>query len=125
MLHHIEIYVKDINRTRKFYDLLFPILGYEIYQEFKDGFSYKCDKEYIVFVQVRDKYKGNDYNRCNVGLNHIAFKAKSIQTIQKIKSLLEVNNIKMLYDNRYLNEESPTIFFEDPDRIKIEVTLDK
>ncbi len=125
MIHHIEIYVRDLNRTRKFYDLLLPILGYEIFQEFNSGFSYRCDTEYIVFVEVRDKYKANEYNRCNVGLNHIAFKTENPQTVYKINKILKSNSIKMLYNNKYLDSESPTIYFEDPDRIKIEITFDK
>ncbi len=125
MLHHIEIYVKDLQRTRQFYDLLLPRLGYKIFQEFQNGFSYKADTEYIVFVQVQEKYKTNPYNRCNIGLNHIAFKTKQVQTIYEIKKILEANNITMLYNNQYLDSESPTLFFEDPDRIKLEITVDE
>ncbi len=125
MLHHVEIYVSDLSKTRKFYDFLLPKLGYKLYQEWQQGFSYKCNAEYIVFVQVRDKYKDVSYNRCHVGLNHLAFKCSSKVLIDEIVDDLKKQNIKMLYNNNHYNEENNyTIFFEDPDRIKLEITCE-
>ncbi len=123
MLHHVEIYVRNLAKTREFYDYLLPKLGYQLYQEWQSGFSYKCDREYIVFVEVKDKYKDFDYNRCRVGLNHLAFCCDDKTVIDEMFNELINKNVKMLYDNRYYNAENDfTIFFEDPDRIKLEIT---
>ncbi len=125
MLHHIEIYVRDLIKTREFYDGILSKLGYKIYQEWEKGFSYKCDREYIVFVEVNDKYKEFDYNRCHVGLNHLAFCCDDKSVIEEIISELTNRKIKFLYDNKYYTSEHHyMIFFEDPDRIKIEIRLD-
>ncbi len=125
MLHHIEIYVRDLEKTRAFYDFLLPKLGYEIYQKWDAGFSYKSDREYIVFVQVKDKYKEVDYNRCCVGLNHLAFSCEDRSIISEILVELEKRKVHMLYDHKYYNFENDfSIFFEDPDRIKLEIRLD-
>ncbi len=104
MLHHIEIYVRNLAAT----------------------ISYKCAREYIVFVQVTEKYKKFDYNRCRVGLNHIAFSCEHKSTIDQIITELKNRQVNFLYDNNYYNSENNfTIFFEDPDRIKVEITLEK
>ncbi len=124
MLHHIEIYVRDLKRTRKFYDFLLPKLGYSIYQEWDFGFSYKGDREYIVFVEVKDKYKEFNYNRCHIGLNHLAFCTDNKPVIEEIVEELKDRKIKLLYNNDYYNSDNNyMIFFEDPDRIKIEIRL--
>ncbi len=125
MLHHIEIYVRNLSATRDFYDCILTKLGYKIFQEWDAGFSYKCDREYIVFVQVKAKYKKFDYNRCRVGLNHIAFCSDEKSTIDEIITELKNRNVNFLYDNNYYNSENNfTIFFEDPDRIKVEIRLE-
>lgn len=41
MLHHIELYVSNLNQSRTFYDFLLPRLDYELYQDWEQGFSYK------------------------------------------------------------------------------------
>ncbi len=125
MLHHIEIYVRDLIKTREFYDFILPKLGYTIYQEWDKGFSYKSDREYIVFVQVQEKYIEFSYNRCHVGLNHLAFCSDDKSVIDEIIKELKNRKIKLLYNNDYYNSEhNYMIFFEDPDRIKIEIRLE-
>ncbi|WZU02060.1 hypothetical protein MGH68_03005 [Erysipelothrix sp. D19-032] len=39
MIHHLEIYVKDLKQTRLFYERLFALLDYELYQEWEKGFT--------------------------------------------------------------------------------------
>lgn len=124
MLHHIEIYVRDLMATREFYDIFMPDLGYEIFQEWEEGFSYRCEDEYIVFVQVREKYKDISYNRCNIGLNHLAFKCSSKAYVDNLREVFRKKGITLLYDELYPHAggvEHYALYFEDPDRIKLEI----
>lgn len=41
MLHHVEIYVSNLETSRTFYDFLLTKLGYSLYQEWDKGLSYK------------------------------------------------------------------------------------
>ena len=52
-MHHIEIYVSNLEKTKEFYSWILSILGFELFQEWKDGFSYKKDEFYIVFTDKR------------------------------------------------------------------------
>lgn len=45
MLHHVEIYVSDLETSRAFYDFLLTKLGYSLYQEWDKGLSYKKSRE--------------------------------------------------------------------------------
>lgn len=126
MISHIEIYVSDIAKTRKFYDILLPRLGYVVYQEWSEGFSYRDRNSYIVFVQTKNKYIKNGYNCCNIGLNHIAYKCGSKEEIDNLREFLKKENVKLLYDNKYPfagGAKHYALYFEDPDRIKVEIVF--
>ena len=123
-LHHIEIYVSNLTKTKLFWGELLESLSYTIYQKWDQGISWKLDKTYIVFVQTRRKYLDIPYNRCGTGLNHIAFHVNSKKQLDNLANSLERKGIKFLYNNKFRKEktEDPySIFFEDPDRIKVEL----
>ncbi|MDO4719520.1 MAG: VOC family protein [Peptostreptococcaceae bacterium] len=124
MLHHIEIYVRDLARTRAFYDFLLPDLGYRLFQDWDQGFSYRCGETYLVFVQVREKYEKIEYNRCNVGLNHLAFWCSSREETDAWRKRLREKGAVLLYDERYPHaggDSHYAVYFEDPDGIKLEI----
>ena len=126
-MHHIEIYVSDLDKSKEFYSWILGILGFELFQEWEAGFSYKKDGFYIVFVQTKEKYLNRGYNRCNIGLNHLAFRCQSKNEIDQIRKSLIRRNIVLLYEDKYPNaggNEHYAVYFEDPDRIKIEICLD-
>ncbi|PHK49322.1 VOC family protein [Staphylococcus edaphicus] len=123
-IHHIEIYVEDINKTRKFYEWLLPKLGYKLYQDWKNGFSFKLDKTYIVLVEVDEGYKKYGYHRKRIGLNHIAFSVSNRNTVDYISNILLDNGINILYEDKHPyagGENHYAVYFEDPNRIKLEI----
>lgn len=123
-MHHIEIYVSDLNKSRLFYSWLLSNLGFELFQEWDLGFSYQKDGFYIVFVQAKEKYIKNGYNRCNIGLNHLAFRCSSKEEVDQIREQLIERKVDLLYDDKYPfagGKEHYAVYFEDPDRIKIEI----
>ncbi|WP_075620283.1 VOC family protein [Paenisporosarcina indica] len=124
MLHHVEINISDLQQSRQFYEYILPTMGYELYQEWPKGFSYKFGDTYIVFVQTEEKHLETPYHRGRVGLNHLAFHATSRKQIDEITEQLENQNITILYKNRHPyagGEDYYAVFFEDPDRIKLEI----
>ena len=124
MLDHVELYVSDLKRTRQFYDFLLPKLGYHIFQEWEQGFSYRKDNFYLVFVQVNEKFLDIGYHRCCVGLNHLAFRLNSFKQLDSLREELILKDVHLLYDENYPfagGKDHYALYFEDPDRIKIEV----
>lgn len=124
LLHHIEIYVSDLNRTVEFWGWLLEELGYMSFQEWKSGQSWKLAETYIVFVQTEDRFLDISYHRCRVGLNHLAFHAKSRQHIDTLTKQLTERNINILYTDKHPfagGESHYAVYFEDPDRIKVEL----
>lgn len=124
MIHHIEIYVSNLKKSIKFWKVLLESLNYVQFQKWSTGISWKLDNSYIVFVQTTEKYLSNSYNRCNTGLNHLAFHIDSKKFIDEMAEKLQIYGIDLLYNDKFRksNSEEPySIFFEDPDRIKVEL----
>ena len=72
-IHHIEIYVSNLQKTMVFWTWLLDELGYEVYQQWSEGISYKLGESYLVFVQTEEAYIGDGYHRKRTGLNHLPF----------------------------------------------------
>lgn len=124
LLHHIEIYVSDLKRTVDFWGWFLEELGYTPFQDWKSGRSWKMDDTYIVFVQTEDRFLDIPYHRCRVGLNHLAFHASSRQHVDEMTSKLKEKGINILYSKKHPfagGDDHYAVYFEDPDRIKVEL----
>ncbi len=129
-LHHVELYVSDLAQSKAFYGWLLGELGYTVYQQWDAGVSYQKGETYLVLVQVLEKYAGDGasggpgYHRCRVGLNHLAFHGASRAKVDALTAQLRERGVTVLYEDRHPYAGGPgyyAVFFEDPDRIKLEV----
>ena len=123
-LHHIELYVSNLQESKKFWSWFLQELGYNEFQQWDGGISYKLNDTYIVFVQANEKYLDIPYHRKRVGLNHLAFHAESRAEIDQMKEKLKEKDITILYEDQYPFAGGPNyyaLYFEDPNRIKVEL----
>lgn len=126
MLHHLEIYVSNLSKSSEFWGWLLGELGYDPYQKWDSGISWKHGETYLVFVQAEERYLDIAYHRSRVGLNHLAFHAESRQQVDEITTQLMEKGINILYQEKhpYAGGDSHyAVFFEDPDRIKVELVV--
>ncbi|WP_261134171.1 VOC family protein [Bacillus sp. Marseille-Q3570] len=124
LIHHIELYVSDLEKTIEFWGWLLPELGYFEYQKWEKGRSWKLKDSYIVFVQAEKKFLDVPYHRCRVGLNHLAFHAESMDQVDRLTDELKKRGVKVLYPDRHPyagGSDHYAVYFEDPDRIKVEL----
>ncbi|MBB4825975.1 catechol 2,3-dioxygenase-like lactoylglutathione lyase family enzyme [Sporosarcina luteola] len=124
LIHHIELYVSDLKRTTKFWGWFLEELGYEAFQEWEHGRSWKLEHSYIVFVQAEERFLDIPYHRCRVGLNHLAFHARSCEQVDEMTSILKQKGIPILYEKHHPfagGETHYAVYFEDPDRMKVEL----
>ncbi|EIL7052618.1 VOC family protein [Listeria monocytogenes] len=124
MLHHVEIYVADLEESRMFWSGLLEELSYELYQTWKEGFSYKFADTYLVFVQTEEPFIAEGYHRKRIGLNHLAFHSGTKERVDDFRAKLKAKGTKLLYEERYPfagGENHYAVFFEDPNGIKVEI----
>ena len=87
--------------------------------------SYILGETYIVFVQTQERFLDIPYHRCRVGLNHLAFHGDGREFVNELTEELREKGVKILYEYRHPYAGGPNyyaVFFEDPDRIKVEIT---
>ncbi|MED1785687.1 VOC family protein [Brevibacillus fortis] len=125
MLHHVEVYVSNLARSKDFWSwLLESELGYVRYQEWASGISWKQNATYLVFVQAEERFLDTPYHRCRVGLNHLAFYARDREHVDEMREEAIRRGISVLYQDRHPHaggEGHYALYFEDPDRIKVEI----
>jgi catechol 2,3-dioxygenase-like lactoylglutathione lyase family enzyme len=119
-LHHVELYVSELPRARDFWGWLLERLGYVIHQEWEQGFSYRLGTTSLVFVQTPAHHLAAGYHRKRIGLNHLAFHAGSTDQLEELRRELEKRGVNLLYSDTF-RAPADTIYFEDPDRVKIEL----
>lgn len=129
-LSHVYLYVSDLDKSYKFYKELLELLDYKEMMKEDWGFSFVNDGTSIWFEKARDGHIDRGYHRKRVGLNHLAFKLDSKEAVYKFsKEFLNKNKIGTLYDSPKsfpeYSESYYAVYFEDPDRIKLEVTYHK
>ncbi|MDZ4181982.1 MAG: VOC family protein [Candidatus Cloacimonadaceae bacterium] len=126
-LHHVEIYVSDLASSIEFWGWLLERLGYSVFQQWDGGISYMFEDCYLVFVQTEARFLEPAYHRCRVGLNHLAFHGGSREFVDEITRELVSRDVTILYMDRHPHaggEGYYAVFFEDPDRIKVEITAE-
>ena len=125
MLHHVEIYVSDLERSTAFWTPFLVHLGYEA-DRWPGGMNYIKEEggTYLCFLPVPHEHLSAGYHRKRVGLNHIAFTARSRAHVDEIAAWVKHAGHTALYDDKYPFASGPgyyALYCEDPDRIKVEV----
>jgi catechol 2,3-dioxygenase-like lactoylglutathione lyase family enzyme len=128
VISHIYLYVSDLPKSFDFYNKLLTYLGYKNNFKADWGFAFKNGETSIWFEKARSGHIEKGYHRQRIGLNHIAFKVDSKEEVDKFYGeFLKPNGISTLYNTPKAFPEYTdkyyTVFFEDPDRIKLEVAF--
>lgn len=124
LLHHVELYVSDLERSLELWSWFLSELGYTCVSKWSEGQSWQLGETYLVFVQVEERFQQPEYHRCRVGLNHLAFHARSREHVDEVTAGLRARGVSILYEDRHPyagGEDYYAVFFEDPDRIKVEL----
>ena len=105
-------------------------MGYKPYLEEDWGIGLKDSKSNLVIfiVETEQKYRKNKFHRKTTGINHLAFLVGSKIDVDEFnKKFVKKNKIKPLYQTpKAFPEYTPkyyAVYFEDPDRIKLEVVF--
>lgn len=126
-LAHIELNVLDLAAARRFWQPLLERLHYTVFQEWDAGFSMRLKGTYLVFVQTEPAFEAAGFHRKRPGLNHLAFYVETPAQVDEFATYLRDIGAKELYAEAYPYAAGPnvyTAFFEDPQRLKIEIVTE-
>lgn len=82
-LHHVELWVPDLARARAEWGWVLTSMGYETYQSWAQGISWRLNQTYIVVEESPD-LSGRQHHRTAPGLNHLAFHAGTRQRVDTL-----------------------------------------
>lgn len=124
-IQHIELNISDPARSKPFYNNLLSWLGYRMVMDEKGVVGWTNGEAEIFLVKCDERFRSRGFHRKRIGLNHIAFRSGARDEVDKFhREFLVPRGIPALYGGP---KEYPhygpgyyAVYFEDPDRIKLE-----
>jgi catechol 2,3-dioxygenase-like lactoylglutathione lyase family enzyme len=99
-LHHVEIWVPNLDRAIISWGWLLDALGYEPFQDWPGGRSWRCGPTYIVLEQSPAR-TATRHDRCRPGLNHLAFHVESRAMTDELSVDAGQHGWRMLFADQY------------------------
>ncbi|TMD22624.1 MAG: hypothetical protein E6J07_02730, partial [Chloroflexi bacterium] len=112
--------VSNLERSGEFWAAFLKDLGYREFAKSATGWSWTNDESTVFLLQAEPAYLDPPYHRKRVGLNHLAFGVSDPREVDAMATRLKERSIPLLYGGPRTGRTTYAVFFEDPDRIKIE-----
>lgn len=122
LLHHVELWVPDVERAAAEWGWLLGELGYEV-DEWKNGRTYTLGDTYVVLEQSPD-LAGHEHERTRPGLNHLAFHAGSRAEVDRLVELAPSRGWRLMFADRHPHAGGPQHyagFLENSDGYEVEL----
>jgi catechol 2,3-dioxygenase-like lactoylglutathione lyase family enzyme len=119
-IDHISVRVGDFEKSKAFYDKLFPFLGFKVLDEYPDSKGWTNGSTRYWIGQADAEGKRRQYRIGDIGLHHYAFELRSRADVDALQAFVKelgatiVDPAAEYYDDYY------AVFFLDPDGIKLE-----
>ena len=94
-LGHIKIVVKNIKKSKKFYQNFFEFLNYKKISEKPYGIAYVTPNGFGIWI-AQAEHKKPAYKFSAPGLHHLCFKAKTKKQVDWLYKFLIKNKVKNL-----------------------------
>ncbi len=125
-LYHLQLNVSA--RSLDFYKDLFTYLGYKIIDESDEYIGVSNGTTDFWLMKTEEKYLVSGFHRKNTGINHLAFAVEGKEAVDQFSNdFLKTRRIPTLYNTpKLFPEYGPNyyaVYFEDPDRLKLEVVF--
>jgi len=99
-LHHVELWVPDISRAVLEWGWLLTALGYQQFQDWPGGRSWRHTGTYVVIEQSPDLTAAR-HDRCRPGLNHLAFHVIGRSTVDQLVNDASAHGWSLMYPDTH------------------------
>ncbi|MEU6345936.1 VOC family protein [Streptomyces sp. NPDC046977] len=123
MLHHVEIWVPDLERAVASMGWLLEALGYTLFQSWDEGRSWRLGATYLVFEES-PALTAVRHDRCRPGLNHLAFHVEDHHTVENLASEATRHGWSLLFPDRHPHaggERAYAAYLENTDDFEVEL----
>ncbi len=105
-LHHVELWVPDLARAAEQWGWLLGELGYQPYQDWPDGRSWRLGGTYLV-VEQSPALTAGDHDRLRPGLNHLAFHAGPRRAVDALAAAGPARGWTLLFPDAHPHAGGP------------------
>lgn len=105
-IHHLELWVPDIDRACAQWGWLLTELGYEPFQDWPGGRSWRLAGTYVVIEQSPDML-GQRHERTRPGLNHVAFHVGDRACVDRLADESGEHGWALLFADRHPHAGGP------------------
>ena len=125
-LYHVQVNVGDARVSLPFYKDLLGYLGYRLVHEDAAVAGFSDGGADLWLIATDPAHAGEKFHRKRTGLNHLAFLVDRRGDVDRFRDeFMAPRGLSSLYGTpREFPEYRPgyyAVFFEDPDRVKLEV----
>jgi catechol 2,3-dioxygenase-like lactoylglutathione lyase family enzyme len=99
-LHHVELWVPDLERAIASWGWLLQRLGYTVFQTWPAGRSWRLGATYIVVEQSPD-LAAAEHDRRRPGLNHLAFHVESTELVDALAAQAAERGWTLMFADRH------------------------
>jgi catechol 2,3-dioxygenase-like lactoylglutathione lyase family enzyme len=99
-LHHVELWVPRLDRAVDSFGWLLESLGYERFQDWKSGRSWRLGPTYLV-VEESPAMAGNRHDRRAPGLNHLAFQVGNEGEVERLAAEGSSHGWTLMFADRH------------------------
>ncbi|MDT0263501.1 VOC family protein [Jatrophihabitans lederbergiae] len=99
-VHHIEVWVPDLHRAAAQWGWLLAALGYQPFQDWANGRSWRLGDTYIV-IEQSPALTATEHDRQRPGLNHLAFHAGDRATVDTLTQLARDNGWTLMFTDTH------------------------
>ncbi|MBO0836413.1 MAG: VOC family protein [Actinobacteria bacterium] len=125
-IHHIELWVPDLDRAIASWGWLLTALGYRTFQDWPGGRSWQSGHAYIV-VEQSPARTASRHDRCRPGLNHLAFHVTSTDRVEELTSEALQNGWRLMFTDQHPFAGGPqhyASYLENADGFEVELVAD-
>jgi len=123
VLHHIELWVPSLSRAEVSWGWLLGELGYQLFQDWPEGKSWRAGATYIVLEQSPARIVVR-HDRLRPGLNHLAFHVGSREEVDEFVKHAPEHGWRLLFADRHPHAGGPNhyaAYLEDRDGYEVEL----
>ncbi|WP_037582155.1 VOC family protein [Phaeacidiphilus oryzae] len=122
-LHHVELWVPDLGRAVRSLGWLLTAMGYQPYQDWPEGRSWRLGGTYLV-VEQSPALTSDVHDRRRPGLNHLAFHVHGRAAVDALADEAPRHGWRLLFPDRHPHaggERHYAAYLEDADGFEVEL----